>query len=777
MPPRQQAAKRVEFRHGLGDGVQLTIVLRHLAFYHPEWEIDLAALKGKETVGRGLTRRQLILGEASGVTYEKVWSLDWDECREAYSQWPSTKPTRCLREVFGLEPRLELFGYQIERSPAADARAQAYLAEVCARSASPAQIASPRVTHVSTPTSRAAGAAVLIHYQGNTSGERKDLTHEVARRVCDTVRELGYVPVILDWDRRSPLVDQKTVFNPGADHPLWGGAGTGDAEILAALIEASALMIGIDSGPLHVAGATSTPTIGVWTKHHPVHYFDLCPNVRHLVPTNHRSLANGPAAVEFFEGHYEHRVYRDLAASLVAEVRHVLTGEPLAEEPEEKPTGSPVKILKSTQYDQQYYEEHCRTGLDYLNFGDWQRQYGKWFVESLGFHKRRVVDVGCACGAILRGLGDAGAIVAGFDLSEHMIGLGREKWPDMKSLLHVANAKSLPFYGSSSWDGIHCGQVAEHWPPEDVPQILKELNRVTAPGGLFFCTLDTQELFDRQRRSVETDDPTHLCIRPRAWWTEQLAATGWTDCTAEYEPQLRNHPNSFLKKYDWDFFVARKEPRSLPAAPYDLGRYPEIWRWSGASVDRRHLFWMYDILQGCRFEHALEIGCLNGASSTAFVEAINRGYLGRATLCDIELRPSLQQVVSQCTEPERVRTYQGRSVDLLRSQAGFDVIWVDGDHRLENVRAEVDLLLAQRPVCVMAHDTNAQAVTYPDCDGPPYLKWAFQTAAGYQCLEDNTVRPGEDTGRGMFLATTSSTVFDVAREALRKWGAPMPDIE
>ena len=134
----------------------------------------------------------------------------------------------------------------------------------------------------------------LIHYEGNTSGQDKNLSHELCANVCEVAAAAGTTPVILDWDRRSPLPDGLRILNPGAEHPLWEGRGTGDAEILAALIDAARLMIGVDSGPLHVAGATRTPTIAVWTNHHPVHYFDLADNVLHLVPGPHAARARPP---------------------------------------------------------------------------------------------------------------------------------------------------------------------------------------------------------------------------------------------------------------------------------------------------------------------------------------------------------------------------------------------------------------------------------------------------------------------------------------------------
>jgi SAM-dependent methyltransferase len=216
-------------------------------------------------------------------------------------------------------------------------------------------------------------------------------------------------------------------------------------------------------------------------------------------------------------------------------------------------------ILTSTLYNRQYYEEHRRTGLDYLTYGDWQRDYGRWFMESLNLRGRRVLDVGCACGSILRGLIEAGADAEGIDLSDYMIELGRRKWPDLSRRLHVADAADLSRFAKNRWDAIHSSQVAEHWLPDAVPTILKELARITVPQGVFFCALDTEELFARQGRTPDTEDPTHICIRPRAWWIEQLAQAGWQDATAEFEPVLRSHPLSYLRRYDWDWWVGKKQ--------------------------------------------------------------------------------------------------------------------------------------------------------------------------------------------------------------------------
>ena len=134
----------------------------------------------------------------------------------------------------------------------------------------------------------------------------------------------GYVPMILDWDRRSPLPNNRTIFCPGV-HPrdIWNNTGTGDGEVLAALISQCSLLIGIDSGPLHVAGATDTPTIGVWTAHHPIQFYDLCPNVLHLIPNNWRQSRPccSSESAEYFLAKYAHVIYSDLEEALMSQLR------------------------------------------------------------------------------------------------------------------------------------------------------------------------------------------------------------------------------------------------------------------------------------------------------------------------------------------------------------------------------------------------------------------------------------------------------------------------
>ncbi|MCA9141764.1 MAG: FkbM family methyltransferase [Planctomycetales bacterium] len=308
----QQQRVLLQFRHGLGDAIQLTAVLRHLRHYHPDWNVEVAALPGKQTAFVGLCGRSFSFNEKPIPTdrYDQVFDLEWDECATCYADYPSTKVERCLTDVFDLAPIPELCRYEMRPREDAVAKAKRYLQQVC------------KVY----PSEDGRYPVVLIHYQGNTSAEYKDLPHATARMVCEQVIKSGSVPIILDWDNRSPLPDGKRIHNPHVDLDIWGGIGTGDAEVLAALIELSSLMIGVDSGPLHVAGATSTPTIAVWTKHHPLHYFGHADNVTHLVPRKHQELLRGDleAGNSYFETHYRYRPYDNLDSELSTTVNDQL---------------------------------------------------------------------------------------------------------------------------------------------------------------------------------------------------------------------------------------------------------------------------------------------------------------------------------------------------------------------------------------------------------------------------------------------------------------------
>lgn len=224
-------------------------------------------------------------------------------------------------------------------------------------------------------------------------------------------------------------------------------------------------------------------------------------------------------------------------------------------------------MLTARTFDRRYYDEHREAGLDYAAYSQWQENYGRWLVESLGLTGRLVLDVGCACGAIARGIQRAGAFACvGVDINESMIAIGRQQWPELR--LEVCDAIHLHLFRDATFDCVHVAQVAEHWHAAHVPLVLVELRRVTRPGGLLFCCLDTEELYERQGRDALRDDPTHVTIRPLAWWRGQLKAAGWQIDDGRLSAMLRGHRLwKEFAQYDWDWLCARRGEAGSPPAP------------------------------------------------------------------------------------------------------------------------------------------------------------------------------------------------------------------
>ena len=281
----------VNFRHGLGDATAFTIALKHIKKYRPDWEVDVISGWGKHTSFGGLCNRSLILHQDNPPhnTYNKVFNIVWPEAHEqVHPEIPPSKVGYSLEREFGIHPDPSLFYYQINVPKKNKLLASNYIRNFL-------------------PDHK---GIVTIHYQGNSSQSRKNINENIIRDISNYFISLGYILLIFDWDGRNAIKDNR-IFCP-SEPQLWENCGTGNSATIAALISFSDLFIGIDSGPLHVAGATSTPSIGIWTEHHPAHFYEFSHNVVHLVPHDLKRWARGRdknGITNFFEKHYKHKYY------------------------------------------------------------------------------------------------------------------------------------------------------------------------------------------------------------------------------------------------------------------------------------------------------------------------------------------------------------------------------------------------------------------------------------------------------------------------------------
>lgn len=279
--------------YGLGDVVQTSVVLQHIAKYCPHWCVDFQAEAHKHKVGRGHVANTFAYGQPFPTDhYDAEVELT---LFNTYANWhdrPNTHITTCLRQHLDIDWDAEIGRYQVVVSGAALADA-ATLLHGGERRSSKRKYYAERA------------GVVAVHYEGDSIPENKNLHSEEVQAICWEIERLEYEPVILDWRNQCRLRDYRRITTP----QQWGG----DPEMVCAVISQCKAFVGIDSGPAKCASATETPSLVIWTKHHPAVFHDPAPNTTHLVPEGYHDLypvRNEPGVVRWFEANYNMRTYR-----------------------------------------------------------------------------------------------------------------------------------------------------------------------------------------------------------------------------------------------------------------------------------------------------------------------------------------------------------------------------------------------------------------------------------------------------------------------------------
>jgi hypothetical protein len=273
--------------YGLGDAVQMSAVLRHIVKARPHWIIDYQAEEGRHQVGRGIVANTFAYGNKYPSDYYDVEAQI--VLYDTWSNWgdrPNTRVSSCLHERFGLEWDRECSRYMVEVTQQAITAVDAL------------------INHKGLfPNGAVRSSYVALHYQGDSSQTRKDLKEDDANSICEMIESIWHSPLILDWRHRSRL-PYRRLRTP--QH--WGG----DAEMVCAIIRQCRAFIGIDSGPSKCASSTDTPTLVIWTGHHPAPFHDPAPNTTHLVPVGYHGLepvCNDKGVIRWFEENYNVRQY------------------------------------------------------------------------------------------------------------------------------------------------------------------------------------------------------------------------------------------------------------------------------------------------------------------------------------------------------------------------------------------------------------------------------------------------------------------------------------
>jgi SAM-dependent methyltransferase len=139
----------------------------------------------------------------------------------------------------------------------------------------------------------------------------------------------------------------------------------------------------------------------------------------------------------------------------------------------------------------------------------------------------RIIDLGCAAGAITHFLSGFGAATAGLDSAPLAIERARSLFPNLEFI--VADAAHMPFE-DHTFDKAIAADFTEHLDNVTFREVLEDVRRVLLPGGtLSIYTPNPQHLIERlkARDLVLAENPTHIGLRDAEQLKQMLAAAGY----------------------------------------------------------------------------------------------------------------------------------------------------------------------------------------------------------------------------------------------------------
>ncbi len=98
---------------------------------------------------------------------------------------------------------------------------------------------------------------------------------------------------------------------------------------------------------------------------------------------------------------------------------------------------------------------------------------------------KRVLDIGCGGGALVRELADRGADVVGLEISQAQLATAVARGGPSGARYVVGRAQELPF-DDGSFDVAVFMRTLHHVPPADLIPALREARRVLLPGGVVY---------------------------------------------------------------------------------------------------------------------------------------------------------------------------------------------------------------------------------------------------------------------------------------------------
>ena len=150
----------------------------------------------------------------------------------------------------------------------------------------------------------------------------------------------------------------------------------------------------------------------------------------------------------------------------------------------------------------------------------------------------RVLDLGCAAGAISHFLSTLGCETVGVDAEPRAIAKAGELFPDLR--FELADVAALPFE-EASFDKAVAADLVEHLDDATFRAMLGESRRVLKPGGtLSIYTPNPRHPIERMKKRdlILAQNPTHIGLRDLNTLTRMLSESCFSVDRIDWRPSF-----------------------------------------------------------------------------------------------------------------------------------------------------------------------------------------------------------------------------------------------
>ena len=185
-------------------------------------------------------------------------------------------------------------------------------------------------------------------------------------------------------------------------------------------------------------------------------------------------------------------------------------------------------------------------------------------------------------------------------------------------------------------------------------------------------------------------------------------------------------------------------------SPYKFTEYFDE-KGSGWHADKRHINILHNLSMASPLNSLLcEIGCCNGASTSAFIEAMKRRKDLRLLLFDIKITKELLRLVNESGVADRVEIREHPVYDSLTDTA--QLVFIDGNHGWPAL-ADLAVCLVLECGVIVLHDTNGYSPAMRKHQHGSILAAKVLKQSSKRIFwEDCQKREGERTHRGFLVS-------------------------